>query len=141
MDASGYAAWAAAATSMATLVVTTVVQGRREQRTWSREALTDAFVAFLAASWKHSDIAKAAPPGDPAAATDLAVQYGEMRNHLTRLRLLSSHDVLAAGERLLRLHRHIQEAGTAEQLERALSAASEGRRVVVAAGKKHMGLV
>ncbi|MEU2389493.1 hypothetical protein [Streptomyces sp. NPDC007369] len=140
MDASGYAAWAAAATSMATLVVTTVVQGRREQRQWSREALTDAFVAFLSASWKHSDIAKAGPPGDSAAAAELAAQYVEMRNHLTRLRLLSTNEVLTAGEGLLRLHRRVQEARTADELRGALSAASEGRRAVVAAGKKHMGL-
>ncbi|MGW1765564.1 hypothetical protein ACWCQL_16010 [Streptomyces sp. NPDC002073] len=140
MDASGFAAWAAAVTSMATLAVTTVVQGRREKHSWSREALTDAFVAFLSASWRHSDIARAYPAGDPQGARELASQYVEMRNQLTRLRLLSTADVLSAGEGLLRLHRRIQEAQSAEDLNRALAAASDGRRVVVVAAKKGMGL-
>ncbi|WP_331732738.1 hypothetical protein OG592_42310 (plasmid) [Streptomyces avidinii] len=140
MDASGYAAWAAAATSLATLGVTTIVQGRREKHRWSREALTDAFVAFLSASWRHSDIARGHPPGDPQGTTELAAQYVEMRNHLTRLRLLSTTDVLSAGEDLLRAHRRIQDAQSPAQRESALSAASDGRRVVVSAAKKDMGL-
>ncbi|WP_405827151.1 hypothetical protein [Streptomyces sp. NBC_00105] len=140
MDASGYAAWAAAATSLTTLLVTTLVGGRREKHKWAREALTDAFVAFLAASWKHSDIARGQTPGEADSAASLSTQYIEMRSQLTRLRLLSTNEVLTAGEALLRLHRTVQDAPTPEELGRALSAASEGRRVVVAAAKKEMGL-
>ncbi|MFJ5548600.1 hypothetical protein [Streptomyces sp. NPDC093225] len=121
-------------------MVTTIVQGRREKHRWSREALTDAFVAFLSASWRHSDIASAHPPAHAQGAAQLADQYVEMRNQLTRLRLLSTTEVLTAGEGLLRMHRRIQEAQSAEQLTLALSAASDGRRVVVAAAKKDMGL-
>ncbi|MEV8315089.1 hypothetical protein AB0Q95_13020 [Streptomyces sp. NPDC059900] len=79
MDAGGYAARAAAVTSVATLVVTIVVAGRREQRRWARGALTDAFVAFLSASWQHSDLAKgSATSPDTSSADAMAGQYGEM---------------------------------------------------------------
>ncbi|MGW3326276.1 hypothetical protein [Streptomyces virginiae] len=121
-------------------MVTTIVQGRREKHRWSREALTDAFVSFLSASWRHSDIARGHPPGDPQGAAELAAQYVEMRNQLTRLRLLSTPDVLTAGEALLRTHRRIQDAALPAQRDTALLAASEGRRVVVSAAKKDMGL-
>jgi len=140
MDASGYAAWAAAVTSAATLVVTTLVSGRREQVRWARDALTDAFVAFLSASWKHSDLARSGPPGDPAIAAGLAREYGEMRSHLTRLRLLTSADVVTAGEVLLRLQRDVQEASSQTDRHTALEAASTARMSVVAAAKKAMDL-
>ncbi|MCL2552311.1 MAG: hypothetical protein FWE15_27330 [Actinomycetia bacterium] len=140
MDAGGYAAWAAAVTSAATLVVTTLVGGRREQHRWARDALTDAFVAFLAASWRHSDVARTGPPGDPAVRPGLAREYGEMRSQLTRLRLLTSDDVVATGERLLHLQRRVQEAETPQVQSEALEAVSEARMTVVAAAKKAMGL-
>ncbi|MFI1096725.1 hypothetical protein [Streptomyces sp. NPDC020917] len=140
MDAGGYAAWAAAVTSAATLVVTTLVGGRREHHRWARDALTDAFVAFLAASWRHSDVARTGPPGDPAVQPGLAREYGEMRSQLTRLRLLTSDDVVATGERLLHLQRRVQEAETPQVQGEALEAVSEARMTVVAAAKKAMGL-
>ena len=140
MDASGYAAWAAAVTSAATLVVTTLVSGRREQHRWARDALTDAFVAFLSASWNHSDLARSGPPGDPAVGVGLRHEYGEMRSHLTRLRLLTSAEVVAAGELLLRLQREVQDAATPGDQHAALEAASTARMTVVAAAKKAMGL-
>ncbi|MFE1261102.1 hypothetical protein ACFW5X_11305 [Streptomyces albogriseolus] len=141
MDAGVYAALAAAVTSAATLVVTTVVGGRREQRQWAREALTDAFVAFLAASWQHSDLAKAsATTPDTSSVEAMNGHYGEMRNQLTRLRLLSPPDVVRAGERLLRLQRRVQDAGSASDRAEALARASAGRHDVVAAAQKAMGL-
>ncbi|MEV0222644.1 hypothetical protein [Streptomyces sp. NPDC050704] len=141
MDAGGYAAWAAAVTSVATLVVTTVVGGRRENRLWAREALTDAFVAFLTASWQHSDLAKvSATPPDTSSAEAMAGQYGEMRNQLTRLRLLSPPDVVRAGEALLRLQRTVQNAGSASERTEALAAAAAGRHDMVSAAQKAMGL-
>ncbi|GAA1908870.1 hypothetical protein [Streptantibioticus ferralitis] len=139
-DLSAFAAWAAALTSVATLVVTTVVGGRREQRRWAREALTDAFVAFLEASWRHSDLAKSVPPGREDRADSLRQTYIEMRTQLTRLRLLASEDVLQAGEELLRRQRAVQEAETGETRGEALIAASRGRRSVVAAAKRELGL-
>jgi hypothetical protein len=140
MDAGGYAAWAAAVTSAATLAVTTLVGGRREQHRWARDALTDAFVAFLAASWRHSDTARTGPPGDPDVRPGLAHEYGEMRSQLTRLRLLASDEVVSAGERLLHLQRRVQEAATPRDQNDALEAASQARLAVVAAAKKAMGL-
>ncbi|MFJ2879509.1 hypothetical protein ACIPJN_19440 [Streptomyces sp. NPDC086796] len=141
MDAGGYAAWAAAVTSVATLVVTTVVGGRREKRQWARGALTDAFVAFLSASWQHSDLAKvSATPPDISSAEAMDAQYGEMRNQLTRLRLLSPPDVVRAGEALLRLQRRVKDAGSASERAEALAAASTGRHDVVSAAQKAMGL-
>lgn len=139
-DVSTWAAWAAAATSLATLIVTTVVGGRRERHRWARDALTDAFVAFLEASWAHSDVVRS-----PAYEADTGSQaahglYREMRSQLTRLRLLASGDVLQAGEELLRCQRAVQEAAPGPAREAALAAAAAGRRIVVSAAKKEMGL-
>lgn len=139
MDAGGYAAWAAAVTSAATLVVTTVVGGRRDQRQWARQALTDAFVEFLAASWRHSDLAKEPMPPE-SAATAMSAQYNEMRNQLTRLRLLSPPNVVRAGEKLLRLQRAVQDSASASEQAEALAAVSASRHEVVTAAQKAMGL-
>ncbi|MFF9408246.1 hypothetical protein ACF1B0_22400 [Streptomyces anandii] len=139
-DPSQWAAWAAAVTSMATLVVTTVVGGRREQRTWARDALTDAFVGFLEASWAHSDAMKALS-GDQANPGERAEEhYAEMRSRLTRLRLLASEQVLEAGQELLRRQRAVQEAPPGAGREQALEDAARARRRVVAAAKREMGL-
>ncbi|MEV6485954.1 hypothetical protein [Streptomyces sp. NPDC051576] len=139
-DMSLWAAWAAAVTSMATLVVTTVVGGRRERRKWTRDALTDAFVAFLEASWAHSDTVKALAEEqvDHTAAT--REQYTEMRSQLTRLRLLASAQVLQAGEELLRCQRAVQDAAPGLERQQALAEAAHGRRQVVRAAKREMGL-
>ncbi|MEV6020698.1 hypothetical protein [Streptomyces sp. NPDC051997] len=140
MDISGLAAWAAAATSAATLVVTTMVSGRREHHRWIRDALTEAFVAFLEASWRHSDLARAADAGEPLA-EGLLSEYREMRKQLTRLRLLATDGVIGAGEVLLQRQQDVHEAPVGAQREQALAAASLARRTVLAAAKKEMGLL
>lgn len=140
MDASGWAAWAAAATSLVTLVVTTVVGGRRERHRWARDALTDAFVAFLEASWRHSDIA-ALPAGANVNAEPLLAEYREMRSQLTRLRLLAADGVVEAGQSLLRQQRHVHEVPAGPQRDAALTMVSSARRTVIAAAKKEMGLL
>ncbi|MGW1375082.1 hypothetical protein ACWD6P_12525 [Streptomyces sp. NPDC002446] len=139
-DPSAWAAWVAAATSLATLVVTTVIGGRREHRRWARDSLTDAFVAFLEASWAHSDVVRYAPDGRPLDIESAQACYAEMRRQLTRLRLLASTDVLRAGEDLLRCQRAAQEARPGAARQEALAAAARSRRVVVAAAKREMGL-
>lgn len=140
MDLSGYAAWAAAATSMATLVVTTLIGGRREQRKWARGALADAFVAFLEASWAHSDLIRACDRDlekDPA---DIERAYSDMRSQLTRLRLLASQQFLPVGEELLRVQRELQQSETGDPRTAALERAAKQRRAVVQAAKLEMGL-
>ncbi|MFD5815855.1 hypothetical protein [Streptomyces sp. NPDC127038] len=139
-DMSLWAAWAAAVTSMATLVVTTVVGGQREQRRWARDALTDAFVAFLEASWAHSDTVKALSGDQPNGAGTSQEHYAEMRSQLTRLRLLASTGVLEVGEQLLRSQRAAQDAPAGPQRELALVEAARCRRRVVEAAKREMGL-
>ncbi|MFF7704638.1 MULTISPECIES: hypothetical protein [Streptomyces] len=139
-DASAWAAWVAAATSLATLVVTTVVGGRREHRKWARESLTDAFVAFLEASWAHSDVVRDAPARRPLDGDGAQACYAEMRRQLTRLRLLASEEVLRVGEDLLRAQRTAQEALPGAARQEALRAAARCRRLVVAAAKREMGL-
>ncbi|MFF0017985.1 hypothetical protein [Streptomyces sp. NPDC005374] len=125
---------------MATLIVTTVVGGRRERHRWARDALTDAFVAFLEASWAHSDAVRS-PMHEAAAGRETAHGlYREMRSQLTRLRLLASGDVLRAGEELLRCQRAVHEAAPGPAREAALAAAAACRRGVVNAAKKEMGL-
>ena len=107
---------------------------RREQRKWVRGALTDAFVAFLDASWRGTDALKRHQEEEvPAQA------YADMRSNLTRLRLLASAPVVAAGEELLRSQRA---AMTAEEgkVKAALEQCSVDRRKVVEAGKQEMGL-
>jgi hypothetical protein len=142
-----FAAFAAAIASMVTLAVTTVVLGRREHRRWSRAALTDAFVAYLDASWRGSD-AIAEREGLRAKHSDVDAQvchviaeqaYQDMRSHLTRLRLLASSQVLAAGQDLLRRQRHSLEADGVD-VESALAWVSAGRRSLVDAAKREMGL-
>lgn len=139
-DASTWAAWAAAVTSLATLIVTTVVGGRREQHRWARDALTDAFVAFLEASWAHSDAVRSLPEQAGAELDAPLGLYREMRSQLTRLRLLASEEVLRAGEDLLRCQRSVQDAAPGPAREAALAEASVRRRAVVDAAKKEMGL-
>ncbi|MET7410752.1 hypothetical protein [Streptomyces rubiginosohelvolus] len=139
-DVSTWAAWAAAATSLATLIVTTYIGGRREQHRWARDALTDAFVAFLEASWAHSDAVRHAPPGTEVSAGAAPDLYREMRSQLTRLRLLASRDVLRAGEDLLRCQSALQAAAPGPEREAALAEAGARRRGVVDAAKKEMGL-
>ncbi|ALV47995.1 hypothetical protein AB0K85_29755 [Streptomyces cellulosae] len=139
-DASAWAAWAAAVTSLATLIVTTVVGGRRERHRWARDALTDAFVAFLEASWAHSDAVRSLPEQAGAERDAPLSLYREMRSQLTRLRLLASEEVLRAGEDLLRCQRSLQEAAPGPAREAALARASVRRRAVVDAAKKEMGL-
>lgn len=130
---SAAAAGAAAVISLATLIVTTVVTGRREQQKWVRGALTDAFVAFLDASWRGTDALKKRQEEVSAQA------YADMRSNLTRLRLLASAPVVAAGEELLGSQRA---AMTAEEgkAKAALEQCSTDRRKVVEAGKQEMGL-
>jgi hypothetical protein len=139
MDVNGWAAWTAAATSLATLIVTTVVAGRRERHRWARDALTDAFVAFLEASWRHSDIA-GQTAGAGAHAEQLLAEHREMRSQLTRLRLLAADGVVEAGQALLRQQRRVHDVAGPDR-EAALAAASSARRAVIAAAKKEMGLL
>jgi hypothetical protein len=127
-------------TSLATLIVTTVVGGRREQHRWARDALTDAFVAFLEASWAHSDAVRSQPEQSCEEEEAALRLYREMRSQLTRLRLLASEDVVKAGEDLLRCQRSVQEAAPGPARETALGEASAQRRAVVDAAKKEMGL-
>jgi hypothetical protein len=128
------AASAAALISLVTLIVTTVVAGRREQQKWVRAALTDAFVAFLDASWRGTDALKTHQGEEvPAQA------YVDMRSNLTRLRLLASAPVMAAGEELLRSQRAAMTADEGKGMA-ALEQCSTDRRKVVEAGKREMGL-
>ncbi|MFD6293844.1 hypothetical protein ACFWFU_03300 [Streptomyces sp. NPDC060235] len=136
---SVWAAWAAALTSAATLIVTTVVSGRRDQRRWARDALTDAFVAFLEASWKHSDLFHAQMEGG-AHPRGAAEAYTEMRSQLTRLRLLASGHALASCEGLLRCQKEVDQSAPGPARQNALRRASQARRTVVAAAKNEMGL-
>lgn len=138
-DTSAYAAWFAAVTSLATLAVTTVVNGRREQRRWARDALTDAFVGFLEASWSYSDVVRNWPPGQELDPQALSRVSATMRTQLTRLRLLASDEVLQAGEDLMRSHKVLLQADAGRR-ESALESTSAARRRVVAVAKREMGL-
>ncbi|MEU8794561.1 hypothetical protein [Streptomyces sp. NPDC048643] len=120
--------------------MTTVVGGRRERHRWARDALTDAFVAFLEASWAHSDVVHSLPGTADTDTGEAQHLYREMRSQLTRLRLLASPDVLRSGEELLRRQRAVQDAAPGAAREAALDKAAACRRVVVTAAKKEMGL-
>ncbi|MFC9280182.1 hypothetical protein [Streptomyces collinus] len=97
-------------------------------------------MAFLAASWRHSDVARHAT-GAEAEAGPLVAEYGEMRSQLTRLRLLAADGVVEAGQSLLRLQRRVHDVPAGPERDEALAAASRARRVVIAAAKKEMGLL
>jgi hypothetical protein len=141
------AAMLAAVTSVATLVVTTVVGGRRDQRRWARDALTEAFVAFLDASWRCSDALRArqaAGSGDPTEAQRqgriASDAYADMRSTLTRLRLLAGSNVVDKGVALLKRQQRAIEAPPSS-VQAALEEASHGRRSLIEAAKREMGLV
>ncbi|XUL94000.1 hypothetical protein ACQ86D_51460 [Streptomyces galilaeus] len=125
---------------MATLIVTTVVGGRRDQRLWARDALTDAFVAFLEASWQHSDLFREQEEGDVLLPDGAADAYDEMRSQLTRLRLLASGHALGACEELLRCQKAVAQSAPGATRQGALARASQARRRVVATAKTEMGL-
>lgn len=135
-----WAAWAAALTSLATLIVTTLVGGRRDQRRWARDALTDAFVAFLEASWQHSDLIREQTEDGTLVPDGTEDAYAEMRSQLTRLRLLASGHALGACEQLLRCQKEVGQAAPGAARQGALARASQARRTVVAAAKVEMGL-
>ncbi len=142
---TAWAALLAAVASIATLLVTTIVSGHREQRRWAREALTDAFVAYLDASWRSSDALRrgAGPdPADPARASELQAAKSaceEMRTQLTRLRLLASPSVAEAGQHLLRSQRRAIE-GAALPGDPLLQDVSKGRQMLIQTAKTEMGL-
>lgn len=102
--------------------------------------MTDAFVAFLEASWAHSDVVRTASHEPDVNLEAVWGLYREMRSQLTRLRLLASQDVLKAGEELLRRQRAVLETPPGPSREAALAEAAVCRRVVVDAAKKEMGL-
>jgi len=143
------AAWAAlfaAAASIATLITTTIVSGRRDQRAWVREALTDAFVGFLDASWRSSDALHRCATLDPADGgrdqhlEPAKLAYEEMRTLLTRLRLLASSEVANAGHQLLKAQRMAIEKTSLADRGASLELASQGRRALISVAKAEMGL-
>ena len=141
---TAWAALLAAVTSIATLLVTTIVSGHREQRKWVRDALTDAFVAYLDASWRSSDALRRRAgrvSGDSGEAQLQAAKsaYEEMRTQLTRLRLLSSSPVVEAGNHLLRAQRlAIDQADAADRY--LLEDISTDRQALIREAKAEMGL-
>jgi hypothetical protein len=141
---TAWAALLAAATSIATLLTTTIVSGRRDQRRWVREALTDAFVGYLDASWRSSDALRhraSLEQEEPREAQLQAAKsaYEEMRTQLTRLRLLASPPVVEAGDQLLRSQRAaVDQAGSAGR--DLLGALSAGRQELIRVAKSEMGL-
>jgi hypothetical protein len=143
---TAWAALFAAATSIVTLIATTMIAGRREQRMWVREALTDAFIAFLDASWRSSDALHRCTGLDPAdAARDqhlgaARLAYEEMRTLLTRLRLIATPDVVESGHRLLKAQRLAIENSAREDGAALLERASAGRRALLVVAKAEMGL-
>ncbi|GII24364.1 hypothetical protein [Planosporangium mesophilum] len=85
------------------------LSGRREHVKWARDALVETFRAFLDASFQSKDAVKAAvrlswSGGDPGRLAELrreavAVEH-EMRRLQTRLRLLTSSEVVASAHAL-----------------------------------------
>jgi hypothetical protein len=141
-----WAALLAAAASIATLITTTIVSGRREQRAWVREALTDAFVGFLDASWRCSDALHRCDkphPADSARDQHLGaakLAYEDMRTLLTRLRLLASPEVASAGHQLLKAQRLAIEESDGVDGVALLELASQGRQTFISVAKAEMGL-
>jgi hypothetical protein len=140
---TAWAAVVAAGASLATLVTTTVVSGRRERRVWTREALTEAFIQFLDASWRSSDaVDRALSLSGVAKETEVnnaRAAYAAMRSHLTRLRLLGSATIASSGNELLSLHGAAID-GTDYERKRLLPGISGGRRTVIDAAKREMSL-
>jgi hypothetical protein len=102
-DAGGWTittfiALAGAVLSAVTLIVTTIATGRRERAKWAREALAEAFYAFVDESYLLADLAKDHLDLLWAGADDLEVersrevvrvQQDALRKTMTKIRLLA----------------------------------------------------
>jgi hypothetical protein len=100
---------ATAATAAAILAgLNLVVAGRREDRRWARETATEAFVAYMDASFKAGAACREAVALRGTPRNDeldelrrrIAVAHDTQMHHLTRLRLLSTAEVVAAAIQL-----------------------------------------
>ncbi|WP_203924335.1 hypothetical protein [Rugosimonospora africana] len=104
-----------AATAAAILAgINLVVSGRREHGKWAREALVDAFMEYMGASYVAGHACRVAidirrgeqdSADIPTLRQQAQVAHDTQRSTMTRLRLLASADVVAAAE-LLHEHEH-----------------------------------
>ena len=132
------------------------LSGRREHVRWAREALVDAFVSFLSASFQSKDYCKEASRLARAGVTGKQVDallvgadgaHDEMLGYLTRLRLLSGSDVVDAALALRRQNEHYLELVSdaahpvaPEEDEDARRRLLEARELLVRAAKKAMAI-
>jgi len=79
------------------LIVTTIATGRRERVKWAREALAEAFYAFVDTSYTAATAARkrqealwdGSADDERSTAAELDRQHSILRNNLTRIRLLA----------------------------------------------------
>jgi hypothetical protein len=137
------AAVLAATISLVNLLVTTAISGRRAETRWARDSLTEAFVAFLDASWRNTDAARQRlrliqeGAADSTAGEPELAAYDDMRSQLTRLRLLASPSVRDAGQELLRRH-HEQGEAKAGAMKAAMSNTRASRLDFIETARRHL---
>jgi hypothetical protein len=153
MELSTVAAFAAAAISLATLVVTTYFTGRRERAKWAREALAEAFYDFIDVSYSataalHQYQKHLWQGGDDDALRDSAdamrAQEVALRHAQTKIRLLApTKTVNLADEVRFRVKDAIRDAGPmipAEAHEQGRAAIAEARARLIVSAKRNMAL-
>ena len=121
MDITGAVTAAAAGLAAVLAAVNLYVSGRRELRKWTREALVEALVVFLDASFRQTGVCRALPPSTPAPdAEQRRLQAAAVEAHdietdtLTRLRLLAPSRVVKAAEALHQAEHEMVDAFFAE---------------------------
>jgi hypothetical protein len=101
------------------------VSGRRELNKWTREALIEAFVTFLDASFKQNRSCRALTAGNPTEQDRDQLRVAVIQAHdletdtLTRLRLLAPSRVVTAAEALHAAEHKLAHACFAEPLASA----------------------
>jgi hypothetical protein len=153
MELSTVASFAAAAISLATLVVTTYFASRREHVRWAREELASAFYDFIDASYsgagaarKFRDALRNSVTGDELqrARTALDEQHSILRHHLTKIRLLAPHESLDLAQAVREAHSNLRHVLTPElgdrQYDELLSVITKARLRLIDGAKKAMHL-
>ena len=143
---------AAAVISLVTLVVTTIATGRRERVKWAREALAEAFYAFIDTSYttataarKHQEALWSGSVEDGhATAAELDRQDSILRNNLTRIRLLAPSKTLRKAQNVRQAHSNLRHA-LAFELEQErynglLRLVAIAREELIGSAKRAMGL-
>jgi|tagenome__1003787_1003787.scaffolds.fasta_scaffold20014897_2 hypothetical protein len=142
----------AAGISLVTLIVTTIATGRRERVKWAREALAEAFYAFVDTSYTAATAARkrqealwdGSADDERSTAAELDRQHSILRNNLTRIRLLAPSRTLQKAQSVRQAHSDLQHALAPdldqERYHELIMHVARKREELIGSAKRAMGL-